>query len=74
LTEEVTAVKVSVDSIRCQGHGRCYDLVPTLFGEDAEGYAVVLGDGLIAPEELGSARRAALNCPESAVTLAEEEQ
>jgi ferredoxin len=41
-------VKVSVDTGRCQGHGRCYDLVPALFGEDAEGYAVVLGDGLVA--------------------------
>jgi ferredoxin len=73
LTEEVTAVKVSVDTGLWQGHGRCYDLVPALFGEDTEGYAVVLGDGLIARAELGSARLAALNCPESAIDLAEEE-
>ena len=31
------AVKVQISSERCQGHGRCYDLVPDLFGEDDQG-------------------------------------
>jgi ferredoxin len=31
-------VKVQISSERCQGHGRCYDLAPDLFGDDDEGY------------------------------------
>ena len=34
-------MRVSIDSATCQGHGRCYDLAPDLFGEDEEGYAVL---------------------------------
>ena len=34
-------MRVSIDSGKCQGHGRCYDLAPDLFGEDEEGF----GDG-----------------------------
>ncbi|HEY6789451.1 MAG TPA: ferredoxin, partial [Trebonia sp.] len=38
-------MKVQIDSNSCQGHGRCYDLAPGLFGDDDEGYGRVLGDG-----------------------------
>ena len=37
-------VKLRIDTERCQGHGRCYDLAPGLFGEDGEGYGTVLGE------------------------------
>jgi ferredoxin len=67
-------MKVSIDADRCQGHGRCYDLAPELFGEDEEGYGVVLGDGTVPPEQHALARLAALNCPESAVAMIEEGQ
>jgi ferredoxin len=60
-------VKISIDANRCQGHGRCYDLAPELFGEDEEGYGVVLGDGTVPADQHASARLAALNCPESAI-------
>lgn len=63
----MTTMKVAIDAERCQGHGRCYDLAPGLFGEDAEGYGVVLGDGLVPPADQAQARLAALNCPESAI-------
>jgi ferredoxin len=65
-------MKLTIDSGRCQGHGRCYDLAPELFGEDQEGYGVVLGDGEVAPADAAQARRAAANCPESAVLISEE--
>ena len=65
-------MKVQIDSGRCQGHGRCYDLAPDLFGADDEGYGQVLGDGLVSPDREQEARLAAANCPESAVTVAEE--
>jgi ferredoxin len=66
-------MRISIDSKRCQGHGRCYDLAPELFGEDEEGYGVVLGNGIVAPDGQAQARLAALNCPESAIEVEEGE-
>ncbi|MDA0635848.1 ferredoxin [Nonomuraea sp. CA-218870] len=65
-------MRVQINPERCQGHGRCYDIAPGLFGEDAEGYGTVLGDGAVPPDERRTARLAVSNCPESAITLAEE--
>jgi ferredoxin len=65
-------VKVQIDSERCQGHGRCYDLVPGLFGEDEEGFGRVLGDGVVTSGQEREARLAVANCPERAVELVEE--
>ena len=42
-------MKVQIDPERCQGHGRCYDLAPGLFGDDDEGFGQVLGDGIVPP-------------------------
>jgi ferredoxin len=65
-------VKVQIDSDRCQGHGRCYDLAPELFVADDEGYGQALGDGIVPPGQEQEARLAAANCPESAVIILEE--
>ncbi len=65
-------MKVQINSSLCQGHGRCYDLAPELFGEDDEGYGQVLGDGAVPPDQEQDARLAAGNCPEFAVQLVEE--
>jgi len=65
------AVKVRIDSRCCQGHGRCYDLAPRLFGDDEEGYGRVLGGGTVPPGQEQDARLAAANCPEHAIELAE---
>jgi ferredoxin len=62
-------MKVQIGTDLCQGHGRCYDLAPALFDDDADGYGQVLGDGVVSPEMEDDARRAALNCPERAITL-----
>jgi AcrR family transcriptional regulator/ferredoxin len=71
-TDRNNAVKVQINSERCQGHGRCYDLAPELFGDDDEGYGTVLGGGTVPPGKEDSARLAALNCPERAIDLLEE--
>jgi ferredoxin len=66
------AVKVQISSERCQGHGRCYDLVPDLFGEDDQGYSRLLGDGTVPPGKEREARLAESNCPERAIEVLEE--
>jgi len=65
-------VKVRINSQLCQGHGRCYDLAPSLFGDDDEGYGQVLGDGVVPSGNEQDARLAVANCPERAVELIEE--
>jgi ferredoxin len=65
-------MRVQIDPARCQGHGRCYDLAPDLFGEDDDGYGTVLGDGRVPPGREDDAGLARANCPESAVDLVEE--
>ncbi len=65
-------MKVRLDPGLCQGHGRCYDLAPELFGEDDEGYGKVLGEGTVPPGGEQEARRAAANCPEHAIDLVQE--
>ena len=65
-------MRVQIDTGLCQGHGRCYDLAPDLFGDDEEGYGQVLDGGVVAPEQEHEARLAVLNCPEHAITLLEE--
>ena len=66
-------MRVLIDHDRCQGHGRCYDLAPDLFGEDEDGYGVVLGDGRVPPGNGEDARLAEANCPEAAVELVQED-
>ena len=66
-------MKVQINSGLCQGHGRCYDLAPGLFGADDEGYGKVLGDGIVPQDAEHDANLAVLNCPEQAIELLEEE-
>lgn len=68
-------MKVQIDSKLCQGHGRCYDLFPDLFGEDEEGYATLTAltaDGNVPAGREADIRLAAANCPESAILVFEE--
>jgi ferredoxin len=65
-------MKVQINSERCQGHGRCYNLAADLFRDDDEGFGKVLGDGIVPPDLEREARLAAANCPERAVDLLEE--
>jgi ferredoxin len=65
-------VKIRIDVERCQGHGRCYDLAPGLFGEDDEGYGRALDGGTVPSGREHDARLAMANCPERAIELLEE--
>ena len=65
-------MRVRIDPERCQGHGRCYDLAPDLFGEDEDGYGTVLADGRIPPDREDDAGLAVANCPEQAIDVLEE--
>lgn len=65
-------MKLRINSDICQGHGRCYDLAPDLFGEDDEGYGQVLDDGVVPPGREHDARLAVSNCPERAIEVLEE--
>jgi ferredoxin len=65
-------VRLQISPDLCQGHGRCYDLAPDLFGDDEEGFGQVLGDGIVPPDKERDARLAVANCPERAIELLEE--
>jgi ferredoxin len=58
------------DADACTGHGRCYTLEPELFDSDDFGHCVVLHSEVPAGAE-ESARSAAANCPEHAITVEE---
>ena len=63
-------MRVSVDPGSCVGHGRCYDVAPSLFEPDEEGYSVVRGDGTVPAGQAEAARLAVRLCPERAVRVA----
>jgi ferredoxin len=61
---------LSVDEARCTGHGRCYDAAPGLLSDDDEGFVTLRGRSMEVPaDQVEEARRAALACPERAVSL-----
>jgi ferredoxin len=62
-------VKLVLDPSRCAGHGRCYDLAPSLIAPDDDGHAVVLIAGEIPPDAEAAAQAAARNCPERALRI-----
>ena len=63
--------KIHVDLDRCEGHGRCYAIVPDLLGPmDDHGHAEFLVPGVDAADEMlvERADRAVLSCPEEALS------
>lgn len=64
-------MKVVIDTELCQGQGRCFSMVPSLFTFDDLGNGVVIGDGTITPETLKLAQLAEANCPEHAIFIEE---
>ncbi|HEX6167815.1 MAG TPA: ferredoxin [Acidimicrobiales bacterium] len=65
-------MRVHVDQEICQGHGRCYSLAPELFEPDEIGNGSEIGDGTVPAGLEDAARKAALNCPERAITIEED--
>jgi ferredoxin len=62
-------LRISIDPERCTGHGRCYNIAPTLFTDDDRGFGEVIGDGEVVTEDEDKARAAVAGCPEHAVLL-----
>ena len=61
-------MRIKLDNEKCQGHGRCYALAPSLFESDDEGYAVLLAaDGVVPDGQEAQAQLAVDNCPEYAI-------
>ena len=62
-------MRVHVDQDKCQGHSRCYSIAPELFDVDDLGQAHERDGGVVAPGTEETARLAAANCPEYAITI-----
>jgi ferredoxin len=62
--------RVSVDTDRCTGHGRCYSLAPEVFDADEVGHCVVLVEE-VSGEAAARAVTGQQNCPEQAITLSQ---
>jgi ferredoxin len=62
-------MEIVVNAGSCQGHGRCYDIAPEIFGADGEGHALLLATGPVPADQEGRARAAVRNCPERALAL-----
>lgn len=60
-------LRIRVDPDKCQGHSRCYGLLPELFDVDDYGLSSVVGDGTVPAELVAKARLAIANCPEGAI-------
>ena len=65
-------MRFRVDAVKCEGHGRCYALAPTLVELDDFGTSSVIGDGSVAPDDEALVRLAAANCPEFAIDIIDE--
>ena len=61
-------MKAAVDSEKCQGHARCWEICPEVFALDDVGLSYVTVDEVPSGLE-AKAREAADNCPERAITL-----
>ena len=60
-------MRIRVDPEKCEGHARCYGLVPELFNVDDYGLSTVVGDGTVAAGLEVKARLGIANCPEYAI-------
>lgn len=66
-------MRVHVDADKCQGHNRCYSIAPELFDVDDLGYASEIGDGTVPAGSEEKARLAAINCPEHAIEVLDDD-
>lgn len=66
------SLRISIDTDRCTGNGRCYVVAPELFTDDERGYGEVIGDGTVPAELAEAARRVVGSCPEDAIVLTED--
>ena len=67
-------MRIRVDGEKCQGHNRCWDIVPELFDIDEMGNAHEKNDGVVRQELEEKARLAIANCPERAIFTVREQK
>jgi ferredoxin len=60
-------VRLRVDPLKCQGHARCFALLPELFEVDDYGMSSVKGDGTVPASLEERGQLAIANCPEFAI-------
>ena len=65
-------MKLRIDGELCQGHNRCFALAPELIEVDDYGTASPINDDDVPAELLEKAQLAVDNCPEFAITLADD--
>ncbi|WP_235737168.1 ferredoxin [Nocardioides alcanivorans] len=63
-------MRLTIDTDKCSGHGRCYSLAPDFFDCDDEGFPVILKSELDATD-VAAVKDAVANCPERAIALVE---
>lgn len=65
-------MRVQLDHDACQGHACCQDRCPEVFStDDVEGKCVLLMQD-VPPKLQDKARKAVMNCPEGALSIAGE--
>lgn len=60
-------MRVKLDRTLCDGFGMCAKHAPEYFSLDDWGYAVLVGDGDIPPQDQPAVLRALLDCPVHAI-------
>jgi ferredoxin len=60
-------MRVKLDRTLCDGFGICAKHAPEYFSLDDWGYAVLVGDGNIPPQDQPAVLRALLDCPVHAI-------
>jgi ferredoxin len=65
----VTAMRVTLDGAKCQGHAQCNDINEDVF--DADDDATPLADVPVALADQADVRLAVANCPERAISITE---
>jgi ferredoxin len=62
-------VRIRVNPDKCQGHARCYALLPEVFDVDDYGQSSVKIEGDVPPELEAKVELAIANCPEYAIEI-----
>jgi ferredoxin len=61
-------MKIKLSKTLCDGFGTCAAHAPGLFALDEWGYASLMGDGSVSPDQEANAERAIINCPVHAIS------
>jgi ferredoxin len=67
--DKASGWRLLVNPDLCQGHNRCYLLLPDLIELDDHGFASVKDGGMVPQSMLEKAKLAVRNCPEFALRL-----